>query len=246
MPVWSVGVADATAAVGRLIHNARYHREAYDEATGTWQVTCYTSERFPVDGEVVTSVSDEDLDGATLEWRAYRDAEGRSVVRVSEHLAPRASRLWYVAIPHDDHDPPTCDLVAFDTDHLPADRVIDDPTFMLLPVRAAQQVAAVRWFPSTGVVDQVYVGKDRRRLHLATKALAATSAYHQHRGWTGVLRGDGRRTRLGELFATNVGIPQRVPAWTEYHRPMDRVNRAEEGAAEREPPAGDQPTQGGS
>jgi hypothetical protein len=202
--------------------NAWYHREAYDEATGTWQVSCYLGDRFP-DGEVAPVAGADDLAGAVRLWHARLDGDGRPVLQVAEQAAPQAPAVWYVAIPHHDHDPPTFDLVAFRTDHVAAETVIDDPTFMLLPVRAAEQVAAIRWWPSTAVVDQVYVTPDLRRSQLATKLVYAASAYHQLQGWPGRLHSDGRRTELGDRFTAGLRHPSRIAPWTGYSRPMDHA-----------------------
>ena len=200
--------------------NAWYHREAYDEATRTWRVSCYLSDRFP-DGEVAPVSGPEDLDGAFRLWRASIDDEGRPVLEVAHEAAPKAPDVWYCAVPHRDHDPPSFDLVAFRTDHVPWDTVIDNPAFMVLPVRSADQVGAIRWFPSTAIVDQVFVGQDLRRSQLGTKLIYAASAYHQLKGWEGRLHSDGRRTELGQRFVAGLRHPTRVAPWTGYSPPMD-------------------------
>jgi hypothetical protein len=200
--------------------NAWYHREAYDDATGTWRVACYLSDRFP-DGEVAPVESTADLDGAVKLWHACADADGRPLLQVTKEAAPHAPDVWYVAVPQRDLDPPSFDLVAFRTDHVPPGTVIDNPSFMVLPVRTAEQVGAIRWVPSTAVVDQVFVVKDLRRSGLATKLVYAASAYHQHQGWGGRLHSDGRRTDLGQRFTAGLRHPDRVAPWTGYSRPMD-------------------------
>lgn len=200
--------------------NAWYHREAYDDATGTWRVSCYLGDRFP-DGEVAPIEGPDDLDGAFKLWHATTDPEGRPLLQVAEEAAPAAPDVWFVGIPHRDHDPPAFDLVAFRTDHVTPGRVIDNAAFMMLPVRTAEQVGAIRWFPSTAVVDQVFITQELRRSGLATKLIYAASAYHQHQGWGGRLHSDGRRTELGQRFVAGLRHPSRIAPWTGYSRPMD-------------------------
>ncbi len=200
--------------------NAWYHRERYDDARRTWQVTCYLGDRFP-DGEVAPVSGPEDLDGAVRLWHATTDEAGRPQLLVEAAAAPQAPDVWFVAIPHPRTDPPCFDLVAFATEDLPPGTVVDNPTFTAMPVRSRDQAAAIRWFPDTGVVDQVFVSKPLRRTQLATKLVYAASAYHQHQGWPGRLHSDGRRTHLGERFVAGLRHPSRVAPWTETAPPMD-------------------------
>jgi hypothetical protein len=200
--------------------NAWYHREAFDDATRTWRVSCYLSDRFP-DGEVAAVHGPDDLDGAFRLWHAATDVDGRPQLQISEQVAPEAPAVWFVGVPHRDHDPPSFDLVAFRTHHVPMGTVIDNPAFMALPVRTDEQVGAIRWFPSTAVVDQVFVVEGLRRSGLATTLVYAASAYHQMQGWPGRLHSDGRRTELGQRFVAGLRHPDRIAPWTGYSRPMD-------------------------
>lgn len=212
-----------------------YLRERHDDRTSRWQVRGIVSSAFP-DGEVVHRGDlDPDLvppDDATL-WSTSLDHRDRSVVWVSETATPGAPPMWFVSIAQpgergrghddaaDDLDPPTHDLVAFASDDLAPGTVVDNVAFTAMPTRSADQLAAVRWSPTTAVVDQIYVQQDHRRANVGTKLLYAASAFHQSMGWPGKLHSDGRRTELGQRFTAGLRHPTRIAPWTDRAHPMD-------------------------
>jgi hypothetical protein len=199
--------------------NSWYVRDRYDERRGRWVVRAFRGPRYP-DGVVV---DDElpDLDGADPLWMAAADHKGRTLVTVSQRVLPLPPPVWFVELSDVADRPDEAQLVAFASDHLPAGTVIDRFAFTAVGVRNEEQVAAVKWRPSDGVVLEVYVDPQQRRQQLATLVLYGASAVHQSRGWPGALRSDGRRTDLGERFVTGLAHPQRIAPWQERAAPMD-------------------------
>jgi GNAT superfamily N-acetyltransferase len=139
-------------------------------------------------------------------WRVAveADADGARVHR-AEVALPAVPLLWYVEIPEPQARPPATTLVAF-SDHRYADgTVLPGDRARAAGVRNAEQVAALRWWPGTGRVHQVYVSPEHRRKGLAGKVLHAAFGIQRARGLPD-LHGDGQRTDLGELFVG--GLPE--------------------------------------
>jgi GNAT superfamily N-acetyltransferase len=223
--------------------NTWYVRDRYDEQRGRWVVRAFRGPRYP-DGVVVDDAEPE-LDAAEPLWMAAADLRGRTLVSVSQRVVPNPPHVWFVELSDRPDHPDEAQLVAFASEHLPAGTVIDRFAFTTVGVRNEEQVAAVKWRPSTGVVLEVYVHPQQRRQQLATLVLYAASAVHQSRGWSGALRSDGRRTDLGERFVTGLAHPQRIAPWKERAAPMDPdaterpAGRGDDGASED--PAPDAP-----
>jgi hypothetical protein len=112
-------------------------------------------------------------------------------------------------------------IVAFDSGIFSNLTVIDEMQFPTLGVDNSTQVAAVVWSARTGIVDQIYVGKDYRRTGIGKRVALLAGAYHYSRGWPGIIRGDGRRTALGQSFVQSVRRPHLIPEHTELNPPMD-------------------------
>jgi GNAT superfamily N-acetyltransferase len=222
--------------------NSWYVRDRYDEQRKRWVVRAFRGPRYP-DGVVV---DDEmpDLDGAEPLWMAAGDPKGRTLVTVSQRVLPLPPPVWFVELSDVADRPDEAQVLAFASEHLPAGTVIDRFAFTAVGVRNDEQVAAVKWCPSTGVVLAVYVDPQQRRQQLATLVLYAASAVHQSHGWPGALRSDGRRTDLGERFVTGLAHPQRIAPWQERAAPMDPAaerpaGRGDDGVSED--PAPDAP-----
>ncbi len=199
--------------------NAWYRRE--DRLAGYWRVRCFFDGRFP-DGHVVAPDDDAgELDRALEIWHTDVDDRGHLAITVAEWAAPGSPELWYVALHRPTLDRPTASLVAYASEHQPAGTVISDQEFFGLPVRSAEQVAAIRWWSREACVEQVYVAPEFRRHHLATKIIYAASAFHQANGWHGRLHSDGRRTDLGEQLVVGLRHTERIAPWTDHMAPMD-------------------------
>jgi GNAT superfamily N-acetyltransferase len=129
-----------------------------------------------------------------------------SRVLVSPDVAPSAPHLWTVLMPSGAEHGDQVDLVAFSTADHPAGTVVGRAGFEALDISWANQVGAVRWSASTGVVGQVYVAPEHRRLRVASTLLMVAAGIRVALGWPS-LRSDGRLTDLGDAWLT------RAPDW---------------------------------
>jgi GNAT superfamily N-acetyltransferase len=129
---------------------------------------------------------------------AQVDPGGRITnVAVAAELAGTAPALWYVEAPETAANPPAMVLVAYATEDLPDGAVVDNPTFTAMPVRSADQVAAIRWWPANGQIHQIYVDPAHRRRGIGRKLFAVAGGYVAARGWSRIWV-SGERTELGE------------------------------------------------
>lgn len=199
--------------------NAWYHRHGRDR--GWWRVDCRFDDRFPDGHTVAADPGLGDLGTCPRIWSTTVDPAGRLRVTVDDWAAPGALPCWYVLLLPEGEDRPSATLVAYPTEHLDPGTVVSDTVFFGLPVRSAEQVAAIRWWRDDGCVDQVFVGPDHRRTHLATALIYAASAVHQAHGWPGRLHSDGRRTDLGQRLVAGFRHPDRIAPWTVRMPPMD-------------------------
>jgi GNAT superfamily N-acetyltransferase len=103
-------------------------------------------------------------------------------IGVSELIAPEAPDLWYVRVDEPKANPPAVNLVAFMGDARPAGTVINNYQFASMDINSDTQAAAVRRYPRDGLVHQVYVSPQWRRLQVGTKLLYAAGALHQSMG----------------------------------------------------------------
>lgn len=196
---------------------AWYVREA-SLSRGRWRVRCHLDDRHP-DGTIVDG--DHAPSDAFVLWHADADDASHARIDIAPGVCPGAPDVWFVALRHTNPDTDTMTLVAFATEHHPPGTVIGDAEFFHLPVSNDAQVGAIRWWPDEAVVDQVYVGDEWRRHHLATVMIYTASAYHQHQGWPGRLHSDGRRTQLGVSFVTGLRHPERIAPLEMLLAPME-------------------------
>jgi GNAT superfamily N-acetyltransferase len=133
-------------------------------------------------------------------WQlAVRTAAGGRVLAV--HVAGSGGPLlWYVELA----EPDATTLVAFSDPRHPDGRVLTADEARAGGVDGDQQVAAVRWWPATGLVHQLYVGPAHRRRGVAGRLVQAAFGVQAARGGP-PLHGDGRRTDDGE--AMREGLP---------------------------------------
>jgi GNAT superfamily N-acetyltransferase len=184
------------------------------------------------DGAVVQA-QPGDADRALVRTVVER-ATGRVLaVRVSRHMVPTAPDMWLVAMPEPAAEPPAMTLVAFGTRHAADGTVVDAETFTAMPVRSAEQLAAVRWFVRTGQVHQIYVAPDLRRRGIGTRLLLAAGAFAVASGWPR-LWSNGERTDLGEALASagHDVLRRRAKARTRVLPPMTPGDVAADGVVD--------------
>jgi GNAT superfamily N-acetyltransferase len=147
------------------------------------------------------------------------------LVQVSPELADGSPHLWFVLGPAGTGD--DVDLVAFSTTALADGRVVGTDDLAAAGVTWADQVAAVRWSPSSGLVSQVYVAPRARRRRVGTRVVVTADAVRVALGWAPLV-GDGRMTDLGDAWlSAQSGVWRaRVPAGGERPPPMTPAEEA--------------------
>jgi hypothetical protein len=177
------------------------------------------------DGQAVDE-ADEPSDVDKV-WHATESAVGIMNVSIEPRAIPGAPAVWFVFVPEPKAEPAAANLVAYRIDALPpeltmpAGTVVSANRFPVLGVPNDAQLAAIRWYPRDGLIHQVFVRQDARRMSLGTVMIYAASAFHQANSWPGRLHGDGRRTDLGDKFVAGLRHPQRYAPLTEVQPPMD-------------------------
>lgn len=154
---------------------------------------------------------------------ARSDADGTRVRSVEVNL-PGAPLLWYVELPDPAADPAATTLVAFSDARRADGAVLTAEEGRAAGVGSGEQVAAVRWWPGSGLVHQLYVGPSHRRRGVARTLVHAAGGVQAARGLP-PLRGDGRRTDLGEqwLAGTAGYLAARAAPRTHRMPPMTPV-----------------------
>jgi GNAT superfamily N-acetyltransferase len=141
------------------------------------------------------------------------DVAGPAVHSVAVAL-PDAPLLWYVEVPEPDAGATT--LLAFSDPRYAEGTVLTAATARRAGVTGEQQVAALRWWPATGLAHQVYVAAEHRRRGVGRKLVQAAYGIQVARGLL-PLHGDGRRTDLGEQWrhALPAAVAARMAARSE-------------------------------
>jgi GNAT superfamily N-acetyltransferase len=162
-------------------------------------VVAVVSDRFP-DGTFVDVEGDGPLTPVTAGWSCAAALEDGRVnqLLVAPGVARAAARLWFVEIPESHARPPAVNLMAFTGHGQPRGRLLDAAALTGVG-GSPQQLGAVRWYPATGEVSQIYVQPEHRRQGVASALLHAAGVLSVARGWAR-LWGDGQRTELGEQF----------------------------------------------
>ena len=123
-----------------------------------------------------------------------------------EVALPDVPLLWYVELVEPDATPPARTVVAFSDSRYAEGTVLTGAGARAAGVDGSRQVAALRWWPQTGLAHQIYVAPAARRRGLALKLATAASGLQVVRGLP-PMHGDGRRTEDGEAWLG------RLPGW---------------------------------
>jgi ribosomal protein S18 acetylase RimI-like enzyme len=110
-----------------------------------------------------------------------------------------APPVWFAEIREPTAQPPAVNLVAFTEAGQKRGALIDEARLASVPVASEDQLGALRWYPGTGQIHQVYVAPAWRRRHIADALLAAAETLSVARDWPG-LWANGLRTAVGEEF----------------------------------------------
>lgn len=118
-------------------------------------------------------------------------------IQVSTGAAPKAPPLWFAELPEPDASPPALNLVAFTGLGVQPGSLLDREALRATAARTKDQLGAVRIYPATGEVDQLYVTPAWRRQSVGTSLMIAAGMLVRARGWKD-LWGDGQRTADGD------------------------------------------------
>jgi GNAT superfamily N-acetyltransferase len=121
---------------------------------------------------------------------------------VGTRCAPDLPPLWFGEVVETAASPPATNLLAFAGPHVSPGALLDVSALRGVGVKSEDQVGAVRWYPATGEVDQIYVQPAWRRRRIANALIAAAAALSYAREWPR-LWSDGQRTELGEQLRNN-------------------------------------------
>jgi GNAT superfamily N-acetyltransferase len=202
-------------------------------SSGWWQ--CVTVGADGAHTHFTLVSSDRHPDGARVELGAldaagqvgadalcvasYGDLRRVGQLLVKPRAAPKAPPLWFAEIRESTAQPPAVSLVAFTGHGTPPGALVDEADLANLPVRNEDQVGALRWYPGTGEVDQIYVQPEWRRRSIANALIAAGATLSRARDWPR-LWGDGQRTVLGEQFRNHSEWRARAADLTHTSPPM--------------------------
>jgi GNAT superfamily N-acetyltransferase len=173
-------------------------RAQRDDGTPAW-VAVVQSEARP-DGADVTlpeASADAATVGGRMAARAHLDAAGSPTRLELLPYRPELPPLWFVEVPEPDRAVPSTSLVAFTGGEVVAGTLLDVAAAQRARARSDEQVGAVRWYPHSGHVEQVYVGPSWRARRVGTALLSAVACLQAARDlprpW-----GSGQRTAEGE------------------------------------------------
>ena len=182
------------------------------------RLAAVASTRHPDGARVSTTAEDlteADCDNVVC-WATYDDSGEVTNLLVPAPAAPKAPPLWFLELRESNAHPPAVNLLAFTGHGMPPGALLDRTAFSNHAVDGTDQLGAIRWYPATGEIDQIYVTPAMRRHSIATALLTASATLAVARGWPRFWS-DGQRTELGEQIR-NAG------SW--WHRAADLTHVA--------------------
>jgi GNAT superfamily N-acetyltransferase len=184
-----------------------------------WEVRCWLTDDFP-DGTEVDAPSEHWIPA----WTVTESSRALARVATAGFDTSNVDNVWFVSVDEPKAAPAATNLVAFVGDQLAPGTIVSRYTFATMGVPNNLQAAAVRWYPATGLVHQIYVAPQWRRHQIGTRLLYTANAFNVAKNWPGHLHGDGRRTELGEFLALASLFPERIAPLETRMPPMDEQN----------------------
>lgn len=142
-----------------------------------------------------------------------------SRLQVTSTGAPKAPPLWFAEIDQREAVPRAAVLMAFSGHGVAPGALLSAAELREVDVAGDDQLAAVRWYRSTGEVDQVYVSPTRRREGIGSAIIMAAGTLAVARGWSR-LWGDGQRTALGDRWRSTSDWAHRTAPLSHLAPPM--------------------------
>ncbi len=169
--------------------------------------------------ELLAPAAEREVGGAAA-CIADLDDEARVVrLRLGPSTAITGADLWFAELQETTGQPPATNLVAFPGGERSPGALLDESALANAGVPGADQVGAVRWYPASGEVDQIYVQPAWRRRRVGSALIAAAAALSYARDWPR-LWADGQRTDLGERFRNASPWRARTAELTHVAPPM--------------------------
>jgi GNAT superfamily N-acetyltransferase len=139
---------------------------------------------------------------------------------VPRHRAPKAPPLWWVEVRDTTDRPPAVNLIAFTGAQQAPGVLLDQSAVSNVGVATDEQVGALRWYPVSGLIDQIFVAPQWRRRGIATALLHAGAILSAARDWPRIWA-DGQRTVLGDELRNGGDWKLRGAELTHVSPPMD-------------------------
>ena len=166
------------------------------------------SSRMP-DAAVETVTEAAFDDSMVAGWRCqvgFHNGQPANITMAPD-LVAKAPDLWFCEFHEDEATPPTAvHLIVFTGHNQPAGVLLDHAAVSNAGISYDTQLAAMRFYPATGELHQMYVQPAWRRYGIGRALIYATGALSIAHGWPRIWAG-GLRTEQGEQFR------QSSPVW---------------------------------
>jgi len=171
------------------------------------------------DGALVELQAGPEQRAATANWRSAALVEDGVVTALEFGADLGLPDLWFVEFRESAARPPAVNLMAFAGQGRQAGELLDRADLSNIAVRRADQLGAVRWYPASGELDQIYVAPEARRRRIGSALVYAAAVLSIARGWPRMWA-DGQRTVLGEAFRNASEFGDRAADLTHVAPPM--------------------------
>lgn len=163
----------------------------------TWHdVRRYTSDEWPHPTTVISQTPPED---DSLITSTYLDDQGHLVVDTSKETWHEAAPdLWYVFVPQDHGITKTYTLAAYADGRFVDGAIIEMSEIHERKIAIETPVAAIRWRQESGIMEQIHVTENFRRMRISTKLISIADTVVVSLGRTAYLNGGEATTSDGE------------------------------------------------